>query len=382
MRVATVAVSLRVFCLDLMRELSADYDVVAVSSGGKDLDSIKAAGITARTVDMERRISPLCDLRALWRLYRIMREERPDMAHSITPKAGLLTMIAAKAAGVPVRVHSFTGLVFPTAKGLRKQILKSTDRLTCRCATHIHAEGQGVRHDLVGAGITSKPVEVLGHGNIRGVDLTHYTLTPELKEEGMQLRTQLSIPQEAYVFLYVGRVVTDKGISELIAAFEDINSETTPVYLLMVGNEEPQEHPLPDKLRRRILAADRIVWVNSWINDVRPYYAAADAFVLSSYREGFPNSVLEAGAMGLPSVVTDINGSREIVETDHNGIVVPPRDATALSDAMRRLINNVEDGTRMGKIAREVVEAKFDAVYVRNCVKTYYKRLLSKLAAR
>lgn len=170
-RTSTISDSLSTFCKGLLRELCEKdgYDVVAVSSPGEHLREIaERESVRVVPVPMERRISPVKDLKSLWRLIRVFRREKPAMVHSMTPKAGLLSMLAAWVCRVPVRVHTFTGLVFPTATGLTQKILILTDRLTCACATHIVPEGEGVRNDLVSYRITGKPLKVLGHGNVRG----------------------------------------------------------------------------------------------------------------------------------------------------------------------------------------------------------------------
>lgn len=379
-RTATVPLSLRSFCLDLFDELRGRYQLLAVSSPGADLDVVQRRGTPVRAVKMERRISLFSDLRSLIALVRLFRKERPDMVHSITPKAGLLSMVAAWIARVPVRLHSFTGLVSPTATGLQRLVLTATDRLTCACATHVHAEGHGVRADLIKCGLTSKAVRVLHHGNIRGIDLDFYKVDEELCRMGCAIRERYGIPADAFTFIYVGRLVRDKGIYELIQAYGQLRSEGRDVHLLLVGVEEPED-PLSPDTRRAVFDDPTIHFTEEWVADLRPYYCAAQALVFPSYREGFPNVVLEAGAMGLPSVVTDINGSREIISDGANGLVVPPRDAMALCGAMRNLIDNPGSLPRMGASARRVVEEKFDARDVMAALIDYYAEILGPEAA-
>ena len=199
-RVTTVPTTMRSFCRGLFRELQEQdgYEVVAVSSPGKELDEIALnEGVRVVAVPMERHIAPLKDLVSLWRMWRVMRREKPDMVHSMTPKAGLVTMIAAWLARVPVRIHTFTGLVFPTSTGLKRRVLMATDWLTCACATHVIPEGEGVKHDLLANGITRKDIRVLGYGNIRGVDLEYWS-------EPAVTRFDASQP---FRFVFVGRLV-------------------------------------------------------------------------------------------------------------------------------------------------------------------------------
>mgnify|MGYP002753533012 FL=1 len=202
-RVSTVPISLNVFCKGLLQELSKDYEVAAVSSPGTDLEEIEIREkVRTFAVPMRRQIALLHDLRSLWQLFWLFRKEKPDMVHSITPKAGLLSMIAAKLAGVPIRLHTFTGLIWPTASGLKRKILVAMDKLLCICATHLNPEGQGVAHDLQ-AHITHKPLTVLGHGNVRGIDFDYYKSKPDIEVAAHQCRVDLGIPSDAFVFLFL-----------------------------------------------------------------------------------------------------------------------------------------------------------------------------------
>ncbi|MBO6169288.1 MAG: glycosyltransferase family 4 protein [Bacteroidales bacterium] len=374
-RITTVPLSLDIFCRGLLKELSEEYEVLAVSSPGPLLDKVREReGVRTVAVSMERRPAPLKDLAALIKLTRLFRHERPDMVHSMTPKAGLLAMMAARIAGVPVRVHTFTGLVFPSATGIRRAVFKATDRMTASCATHVIAEGKGVRADLTGCGITHKPVYVLGNGNVRGVDMRYFAQTEEVSARAAALRRKFGIPDGSFTFVFAGRLVRDKGVSELVRAFMRL-PEAAGVQLLLVGEEETGDC-LPAEIKEAIASSPRIYISGGWVEDVRPWLAAADALVLPSYREGFPNTVLEAGAMGLPCIVTDINGSREIIINGQNGLIVPPQDEEALFKAMERLSGNRAESASMGRNAVPLVASRFEQGYVRGCLKEFYHNIL------
>ncbi len=376
-RSATVPCSLDSFCRGQLRELSADYEVVALSSSGKELPEIaRRERVRTIAVEMERHISPAKDLVSLCRLVRVLRRERPDILHSMTPKAGLLCMMAAWMARVPVRVHTFTGLVFPTSRGLKRRILMLTDALTCACATHVIAEGQGVRNDLLNFGITRKDVRVLGHGNVRGIDLVHYDRTDEVMRRTAEIRREIGAAAHGFVFVAVGRLVGDKGIRELVEAFRRLLGSHPDAHLLLVGDEEPRLDPLPTDTKAAIEACSHIHAVGNQA-DVRPYYAAANALVHASYREGFPNVVIEAGAMQLPCIVTDINGSREIIVNNQNGLIVPPHDAVRLYDAMLRFVNDSQLVGTLAANARPMVAERYEQGYVRQCLKDFYKEIIS-----
>ena len=299
------------------------------------------------------------------------------MVHSITPKAGLLSMMAAWVCHVPVRLHTFTGLVFPTATGLKRKILIFTDRLTCACATHIHPEGEGVKHDLIEAKITKKPLKVLGNGNIRGIDLAHFNPSlPEVTEEAEKLREKWigKTSEKPFVFLFVGRLVRDKGVNELIAAFKEVSKKHPEAKLILVGPREDELDPLMPESIAEIESNPNIISVG-FQADVRPWFAIADALVFPSYREGFPNVVIETGAMNLPSIVTDINGSREIIIEGENGVIIPPRDERALADAMLKFIESPEMVANMAAKARDLVASRYEQSFVRNCLIQYYHEI-------
>lgn len=380
-RATTVPSSLEVFCKEILHELSQDYEVVALSSPGQDLEIVSAReGVRAIGVPMERRISLFKDLNSLWQLYQVFRSEKPDMVHSMTPKAGLLCMIASCLARVPIRVHTFTGLVWPTSTGLTRKILMLTDRITCACATNVIPEGLGVLSDLKDYGITKKPLKILGYGNIRGVDLNKCSRRTEV----MQVAETIRRP-EYFTFVYVGRIVGDKGINELVHAFvrliaqnkESVEVNARPCRLLLIGPYEDNLDPVSFETRQMIDQTPEIQSVGSkYGDDLLAYYAAADCFVFPSYREGFPNTVLEAGAMELASIVTDINGSREIVTTGENGVVIPSKNADAIYEAMRWMMEHEEERLQMGKRAREIVSERWEQGFVREKLYEFYREVL------
>lgn len=373
-RVCTVSNSIS-FVAGMIPDLTKEYDVCVLSSPGEYWNYLERYGNSVKRLEvtMERHISPIRDLKSLFGLIRVFRKEKPTMVHSMTPKAGLLSMMAAWFCRVPVRVHTFTGLVFPTATGLTQKILILTDRITCACATHIVPEGEGVKNDLINYRITKKPLKVLGHGNVRGIDLAHYNPElPEVQADAAKIRKP-----GIFTFIFVGRLVRDKGINELVEAFERLNKEIPAIRLILVGRQEPKLDPLKPETIAKIDNNKNIEAVGQQ-SDVRPWLAASDAFVFPSYREGFPNVVIEAGAMGLPSIVTDINGSREIIIEGKNGTIIPPRDADALYMAMKSFLEYPDIRTEMATNARPLIASRYEQSYVRRCLKEYYKEILPR----
>lgn len=365
-RASTIGLSLNIFCKDLLRELADEgYEVVALSSPDEDLREVeKREKVRAVGVQMERRMSPLKDIVSLVKLVRVFAKEKPDMVHSMTPKAGLLCMVAGWMTGVPVRVHTFTGLVWPTAQGLSRRILMLTDKITCMCATHVVPEGEGVKLDLQRC-ITKKEMKVLGYGNVRGINMDEWKRRVE-RVEGQML-----------TFVFVGRIVRDKGVDELVAAFVKLNRIYSNTRLLLVGPYEEHLNPVQSGTKFLIDTCECIEAVGSQ-KDVRPFYEQSDVLVFPSYREGFPNVVIEAGAMELPSIVTDINGSREIIEDGRNGLIVPVRDEQALFEAMKWMVEHDEERNAMAAHARPMIASRYEQGYVRGCLKNYYKEIFAR----
>ena len=375
-RACTVSMSIS-FVEGLLPQLKERYVVVLLSSPGEDLDKAVAKHqVKGIAVPMERHISVTKDIKALVKLIGVLFRERPQMIHSMTPKAGLLCMMAAWLTRVPVRVHTFTGLVWPTEKGLKRRILMATDWLTCACATHIIPEGEGVKNDLLNNGITKKPLRVLGYGNVRGIDLEKFSRRAEVMEKVTQI-SQIAKGSQMFTFLFVGRIVGDKGINEMVNAFKRLNEAYKDTQLILVGWFEQQLDPVAEDTRETIEQHPCIHAVGTKEGDeLLAYYATADCFVFPSYREGFPNTVIEAGAMGLPCIVTDINGSREIIREGENGLIIPPRDEEALYSAMLRMMTNKEERQRMVCNARRMIAERYEQGYVRQCLLDYYEQIL------
>ena len=350
------------------------YEVIILSSPGNELKEVTSNyGIKSIPVVMERHISPFKDLKSLFKLIRVFKHERPSIVHSITPKAGMLCMVAAKIVGVPHRIHTFTGLVFPTSKGFKRKLLMLTDRITCFCANHIIPEGEGVKNDLLSNKITKKELHVLGFGNVKGVDMVRFSYRENVLHIVQQIKET-----DIFTFLFVGRIVEDKGINELVAAMNLLIKKHEKIRLILIGEYEDRLNPISKETKQLIDEQPAITTVGRKNEDeLVAYYATADCFVFPSYREGFPNTVLEAGAMGLPSIVTNINGSREIIEEGKNGLIIPSHDADALYHAMETILIN--DGIRkeMASNARRMIEERYEQGFVRKCLYNFYKDITS-----
>ncbi|WP_405292898.1 glycosyltransferase family 4 protein [Algibacter sp. Ld11] len=321
--------------------MSNYFEVVGVSSkDGDKLENVtKQEKIKTIPVEIKRQISPINDLITVWQLYKVLKKEKPFIVHSITPKAGLLGMIASKLAGVPHRLHTFTGLIFPTKTGFVKQLLINTDKILCYCATKIYPEGQGIKNDLINYKITSKPLKVIGNGNVNGINIDHFNPNNYGTEFSSNLKKEFEISENDYVFVFIGRLVKDKGINELISAFNELNSKLENAKLLLVGDYEHHLDPLKEDTLE-VIKNNKNIISTGWVDDVRPYFTISDVLVFPSYREGFPNVVMQAGAMGLASIVTDINGANEIIIPNKNGVIIPPMNKDKLKEMMLKFYND------------------------------------------
>jgi len=397
-RACTVPASLS-FIKGMIPDLVKKYDVVLLSSPGYDWHEIDTEMSLVRSVEipMCRKISIKNDIKSLINIYKLFKKEKPDIVHSMTPKAGLLCMIAAWMARVPIRIHMFTGLVFPTSTGLKRKILMATDWLTCACATHIIPEGEGVKKDLLVNGITKKDIRVLGYGNCKGIDLDYFD--PSLNYETIPYPPKVKLPKlfevehssefakgqylkpykipDKFTFIAIGRLAGDKGINELIFAYSKIRKEYPDTRLILLGHTESKGDPLKNETLE-IIRSDESIEAVGIQYDIRPWVSVANAAVLASYREGFPNAVIECGAMGLPQIVTDINGANEIIIEGKNGTIIPPRDSEALYGAMKRMITDDEWRNSLAINAREMIASRYEHSFVQKCLYDFYDKIIEE----
>jgi glycosyltransferase involved in cell wall biosynthesis len=312
-------------------------------------------GVEAYPVLMHRRITPLHDVFALGRIYRTLRRIRPHIVHAHTPKGGLLGTVAAWLCRVPVRIYHIRGLPHLTASGMKRRLLWWSERVSCRLAHRVLCVSRSVRQIAIEEGLCHpEKIKVLASGSGQGVDADErFNPSRYGDQEKRDLRLRLSIPEEALVIGFVGRIVRDKGIVELTEAWYRLSQDYPQAHLLLVGDYEPQD-PVPKEVRRW-LDSDPRVHITGWLADTAPYYAIMHLLVLPSYREGFPNTPLEAAAMELPVVATDIPGCRDAVENGRTALLVPPRDARALEGAIRRYLDDPVLRRQHGCAGRERV---------------------------
>ena len=375
-RITTVPISLEKLLENQARFFKKYYSVTLVSAQKEQLEKLaKEQGVAYFPLEMTRKITPLQDLRCLFQLVRFLRKVKPHIVHSHTPKAGIIGMLAAFIARVPVRMHTVAGLPLMEAKGIKKRILYAVERLTYRCATHLYPNSKGLMDFIQKKHLDEKTLlQIIGKGSSNGIDMGYFNTDSISDQELTKCKKKWAIAQDDFVFLFIGRLVGDKGINELVAAFQQLISKLPKAKLLLVGTQEPTLDPLAKSTINAIDQNPRII-STGYQQDVRPFLKIAQVFVFPSYREGFPNVVLQAGAMGVPCIVSNINGCNEIIEDEVNGFVVPPKQIQPLVKKMQSLYEDAEQRNTFIQRTQTLIAANFERAQ-------YWKLLLDEYQRR
>ncbi|MDY3352717.1 glycosyltransferase family 4 protein [Riemerella anatipestifer] len=352
------------------------FEVVGVSSSGQNLEAVeKNEGIRTVSIEMSRKITPFQDLKSLWQMWLLLRKEKPCIVHTHTPKAGLIGMLASKLAGVPIRLHTVAGLPLIEATGGKRKVLDFVEKLTYACATKVYPNSKGLYDFIVEQKYTSiDKLSIMANGSSNGIDTTYFSPKQISEQVKKQLRKELNIQDTDFIYIFVGRLVGDKGINELIEAFKQVQKPN--IKLLLVGAEERGLDSLKEATIQEIENNKNIIAVG-FQTDVRPYFAIADALVFPSYREGFPNVVMQAGAMGLPSIVSNINGCNEIIVNNKNGVIVPVKDVGSLGQVMQSIVEDNDFYLRLKENSREMVVGRYQQKVVWEALLQEYKQLLN-----
>lgn len=372
-RVTTVPESLKILLKGQHIFMSTNgFEVIGVSSAGSTLYEVsKEEEIRVIEIEMSRKITPINDFFSVYHLYKVIKKEKPIIVHSHTPKAGIVSMLAAKLANVPIRLHTVAGLPLMEATGMKRKVLNFVEKITYACATKVYPNSKGLYEFIVNQELgSSVKLKVIANGSSNGIDTTYFDSERISEEIRRELKTKLNIQKTDFVFVFVGRLVGDKGINELIDAFSKIKN--CNVKLLLVGGLEPDLDPLFEYTINEIQTNSNIISVG-FQNDVRPYFAISHCLVFPSYREGFPNVVMQSGAMGLPSIVTNINGCNEIIEEGFNGTIIPVKDAEALYNAMSNMVKRSDWRLTMAKNARNKITSNYNQQLVWQALLTEYQ---------
>ena len=388
-RVTTADISLNSLLKGQLKFLNQYFEVIGVA---KDTGALKEVsereGIRVVDAPLERPISLVKDIKGLWFLYRLFRKEKPWCVHANTPKGSLLAMIAAWFACVPHRVYTVTGLRYQGAHGFLRTILKTMERLSCLFATNVIPEGQGVLQCLKRDNITQKPLQVIHYGNINGKDTEFFSRDSTIETASLKLadkqiylrnlsekearsivRSELGFSNNDFIFVFIGRLVNDKGLGELADAIRKLENENLEIKLLLIGEIDGEDDALAKDKLNYLMQSKNVKYIGVQ-SDIRPFLMASDVLVFPSYREGFPNVPIEAGALGLPAIVTNINGSNEIIKEGVNGkIIQAPLDKNGnlvnditneLYTTMLWFYHHPEECKRMGENAITLVREHYE----------------------
>ena len=384
-RITTVPLSLKVLLKGQLRFMASNgFDVKGVSSEGKELQKVvENEGIVMKVVNMSRKITPFQDLKSLWEMWNFLRKEKPQIVHTHTPKAGIIGMLAARLAGVPHRLHTVAGLPLMEATGTKRKILNFVEKLTYSSATRVYPNSKGLYDFILQNNFTqSNKLKIIGNGSSNGINTTFFSSDQVSETERVTLREKLNIQPDDFVFVFVGRIVSDKGINELMKAFSQLqtaeNNEPTGIKLLLVGGLESDLDPLNPETLAEINQNKDIISVG-FQQDVRPFFAISDALVFPSYREGFPNVVMQAGAMGLPSIVSDINGCNEIIVEGENGLIIPSKNVEKLKEKMLTLARDKNLYIKLKENSRRMIENRYEQSVVWKALLEEYEGLLQSV---
>lgn len=375
-RVTTVPSSLRTLLKGQLKFMSQYYEVIGVSGDGDALKQVNQnEGIRTHAIEMTRSITPIKDLIATYKLYKFFKKECPDIVHTHTPKAGTLGMLAAKLARVPNRLHTIAGLPLLEESGSKRKLLDLIEKFTYSCATHILPNSYGLEDIIIKNKYTSQSkLQVIGKGSSNGIDVAHYDNTLVLEKERIDLKKKLNIKEKDIVFIFIGRMVKDKGLNELVAAFNELSKTNKNCKLLLIGPQENHLDPLFPQTESIIKNNSQIKAVGQQ-NDIRPFVAISNVLVHPSYREGFPNVVLQGSSMNLPCIVSNINGCNEIIEHNVNGLIIPVKDVNALKDAMQLLLDYPEKRIKLSENSRQLIIQRYKQEYVWNEILKLYRSL-------
>jgi glycosyltransferase involved in cell wall biosynthesis len=379
-RITTVPMALRHLLPGQMKYMKEQgFDVIMVSADGKErAEVVRNEGCEHHIIPMTRKITPLADLRSLWKLYRFFKKEKPDIVHSHTPKAGLLGMMAARMAGVKVRIHTVAGLRFMTAGGFTRTVLIRMEKFTAGCATHVWPNSQSLLDYIKNNRLAAqKKLQVIGYGSSNGINLQRYSTAVLEKEKIDEVKQQLQYREDITYLLCVGRIVKDKGIDELLTAFEHVYSDKKQLRLVLLGSFEDELDPVSENARRILKEHPGIIHIN-WSDRVEYFMHLATLLIHPSYREGFPNVLLQAGAMNCPILCSRIEGNVDIVDDGQTGLIAEVKDAASLETKLRYALEHPAQLKVFSAHLRDKIEKRFDQRFVHESLKNKYLELLSE----
>lgn len=377
--VTTVAQSMGLFKGQLAF-LSKHFDLTFVASNEANLSELKERGETEKIrvheLSMKREISLFNDLKSLFAFLIYFHAMKPDAVHGNTPKGALLSMLAAKLTGVKIRIYMCHGLRYQGCSGVMRKVLEGMEWLTCACATHVLCVSEGVRKTLADDGICpAKKSQVIGYGSCNGINKDFFAPAMYSREETERLRHRYGIGEDDFLFIFMGRIVKDKGVNEMVEAFTRYRKENPHVRLMILGAFENGQNPVDVRVQNMIKGNKGGVVYGGKQSDVRPFLAASQCLLLPSYREGFGMVLMEAGAMGVPVICSDIIGCNNVVTQD-NGLLVKPKNADDLYQKIKMMVEDTSSYRHFAASTRPSIIKRFDQQMLWNEFLAYYKSII------
>ncbi len=370
--------SLRFLLPGQMRFMKANgFDVLMISANGKEIEELIANEDCRHTiVPMTRRITPIKDLICLWKLIKIFRKEKPDIVHTHTPKAGLLGMLAAKISGVKVRIHTVAGLPLMVETGFKFQLLKFIEKLTYASANHVWPNSFSLFHYIKEHKLTKeKKLKVISKGSSNGIDLYRFSIENFNSDILTDVKNSIDYNHKNIYLLSIGRLVKDKGIIELIETFKTFSVTQKNVKLVLVGKFEEELDALPTNILEEIKTNPNITHID-WAEHVEYYISLATLFVFPSHREGFPNVLLQSGALGTPIICSSIAGSIDIVENNNTGLCFEVGDIMQMKNQITFALNNPDRMKGMAAKLKNSIFKFYDREIIWNAILQEYKTLM------
>lgn len=375
-RITTVPISFRLLLKGQLKKMSSYFDVVAISSPGIDLKKVyEEEDVPTVSIKMERKPSILKDFISLFKMIYHLNQIKPDIVHTHTPKAGFIGITASKIVGIKIRLHTVAGIPWIDAKGIRRKILWFIEFITYKFSTHIYCNSFQLMNFIINNKLISpSKISVLENGSSNGINTEYFDLNNDVKLISNSLINKYEL-QDYKVILFVGRKVRDKGIEELVEAFLLLKKVNYKIKLMLVGPLEHSLDPISNSITEIIKNDPDIINID-YVDDVRPYMALSYLLAFPSHREGFPNVPMQACALGLPCVVSDINGCNEIIINEKNGLIFTAKNHKALSEAIEKLLLNSELYHFLKSNARNIIKEKYDQNNLWNALISEYNKYL------
>ena len=378
-RITTVPMALKYLLPGQMNFMKNNgYEVLMISADGKELpDVIEQEQCRHIVVPMTRKITPFQDLKCLWQLIKIFRKEKPDIVHSHTPKAGLLGMIAAKVAGVKVRIHTVAGLPLMVESGFKYQLLKTIEKITYAAANHVWPNSQSLFQFISREKLANpRKLGIIGSGSTNGINSDRFNIDKLDQNKMQRIKTEIGFNANNTYLLCIGRLVKDKGIVELVNVFTNLQQTNPSLRLILVGDFEESLDPLPTSTIHKIQNNNAIIHI-TWSNEVEYYMGLAHNFVFPSHREGFPNVLLQAALMKLPILCSRIHGNVDIVEHKKTGLLFNSNDENSLREQLEWALHHKEEFTTMVNNLYHNILTTYPREIIWNAIKLEYDKLTS-----